>query len=174
MIDRAVVAEAAARAGRDLRGAGRRRGARLRVTIGVLGLISAAATDGVRIGLAERSGTDITYRQGPRPGRAPGPPLGLLAPHTTLVMFAHTILTVIAARERANHHDHLLIPPVSQRDPAPARPNWPSTPSIPSTTGSAGQDGDANTRHAPRPATTNAEATTAIDQHLQNEPGLSH
>jgi hypothetical protein len=50
------------------------------VTIGVLGLISAAATDGVRIGLAERSGTDIAYRQGPRPGRAPGPPLGLLAP----------------------------------------------------------------------------------------------
>jgi hypothetical protein len=44
-----------------------------RVTIGVLGLISAAATDGVRIGLAERSGTDIAYRQRPRPGRAPGP-----------------------------------------------------------------------------------------------------
>jgi hypothetical protein len=32
------------------------------VTIGVLALISAAATDGVRIGLAERSGTDIVYR----------------------------------------------------------------------------------------------------------------
>jgi precorrin-4 methylase len=32
------------------------------VTIGVLALISAAATDGVRIGLAERSGTDIAYR----------------------------------------------------------------------------------------------------------------
>lgn len=32
------------------------------VTIGVLGLISAAATDRVRIGLAERSGMDIAYR----------------------------------------------------------------------------------------------------------------
>jgi hypothetical protein len=30
--------------------------------------------------------------------------------HTTLVMFAHAILTVIAARERSNHHDQSLIP----------------------------------------------------------------
>ena len=30
--------------------------------------------------------------------------------HTTLVMLAHAILTVIAARERANHTDQALIP----------------------------------------------------------------
>jgi SRSO17 transposase len=39
--------------------------------------------------------------------------------------------------------------------------------------GYAAPDGDANTRHAPRPATTNAEATSNIDRCLHNEPGLS-
>jgi hypothetical protein len=95
--------------------------------------------------------------------------------NTTLVMLAHAILTVIAARERAHRPpaDQKLIP-LTVNEIRRLFGNSLPPPPTPSTTGWPGPAGADSTKPGPRPATTDAGDTQNIGPHLHNEPGLDY
>lgn len=93
--------------------------------------------------------------------------------YTALVMLAHAVLTVIAARERARRRpdEHDLIPlTVNEIRYLFAKLITNTVRAM--VTGWPGHTGDAATKPKPRPAITAAGDTSSISQHLHNDPGL--
>jgi hypothetical protein len=95
--------------------------------------------------------------------------------HVTLVMLAHAILTVIAARERDHHTtaDQTLIR-LTLNEIRRLFTKLITNTVHPISHWLAWSHWRRNTKHAPGPATTAAAPSQSINQHLHNEPGLPY